>query len=224
MRLVLLPAGKFSMGSGAGEEGPNRAQEQHEVTLTRPFYLGVTEVTQAQYQAVMGALPQRQLTLGADLPVQGVRWDDAMEFCRRLGEREGRTYRLPTEAEWEYACRAGSTGLYGGSGDLDAMAWHSGNADRQVRPVGTKQANHWGLGDMHGNVREWCLDAFALYPKGPRADPVLAGNPRERILRGGSVLTASRQCRCAVRDMGSASVGTPDVGFRVVLETGNPNR
>src|SRR5262249_18504999 len=152
---------------------------QHRVRITRPFYLGVTEVTQGQYQAVMGENPS-QFKTSDDLPVDNVSWFDAVKFCDRLSERENRKpcylidgdqvsitggngYRLPTEAEWEYACRAGSATAFGFGDDearLGGLAWFSGNSGGKTHPVAQRQANAFGLYDMHGNVWEWCWDAY----------------------------------------------------------------
>lgn len=203
MRLMQIPKGSFVMGL-RGEES---AEPLHPVTLTRDFYLGATEVTQAQFEAVMGRNPSHFDQAGPRAPVECVNLVDAQEFCRRLSEREGRTYRLPTEAEWEYAARAGASGPQDlpprGSGvdphdpATDAVAWYCGNsgveydgADRSSRwegkhahskagthPVGQKKPNAWGLYDMLGNVGEWCADFWGDYPEAPQTDPCCPGGP-----------------------------------------------
>lgn len=170
----------------------------------------------------MGTNPS--LEKGANLPVSGVSWVSAAEYCRRLTDREraagrlpeGYAYTLPTEAQWEYACRAGTTGDY--AGDLNAMAWYDRNSDLRVHSVGQKQPNEWGLYDMHGNVWEWCLDWYDTYPGGTVTDPAGPPEGRNRALRGGSWKDWASDCRSAVR-----SLGEPDnphfhlVGFRVAL-------
>jgi formylglycine-generating enzyme required for sulfatase activity len=160
MKFRQIPAGTFTMGDASGDDD----ETPHEVTLTKPFKMGVHEVTQAQYEQLMGTNPSE--FKGAENPVERVSWEDAVEFCRRLSElpaekEAGHVYRLPTEAEWEYACRAGTTTNFGfGDDDSEAgyYAWVFGNSDRKTHPVGNKLPNAWGLYDMHGNVREWCKD------------------------------------------------------------------
>ncbi len=176
-----IPAGTFRMGS---ERQPN----PHEVTLTRPFHMGRFPVTQAQWEAVMGANPSA--FVGPDRPVEQVSAHDCEEFIRRLDATGQGPFRLPTEAEWEYACRAGSTGTFCFGGDealLGDYAWYSANAGGETRPVGLKRPNAWGLHDVHGNVWEWCQDWWDDYGPGPAIDPQ---GPREgfmgaRVFRGG---------------------------------------
>jgi formylglycine-generating enzyme required for sulfatase activity len=186
LELVPIPGGTFRMGS---EQGHRDERPLTQVTL-RDFALGKTEVTQAQWQAVMRSNPSR--FRGSDLPVENVSWDMAMLFCRRLTERAraagklpaGFEFTLPTEAQWEYACRAGSTGDY--AADPGAMAWYDANSDLQTHPVGAKQANAWGLHDMHGNVLEWCHDWFKdSLPGGRVTEPTGPAEGSFRIYRGG---------------------------------------
>ena len=151
MELVWCPPGTFEMGSPAGEAGRRDDEKQHRVTVTNGFWMARTEVTQAQWKSVMGKNPSEH-TGDDNLPVENVSWKAARKFCSRTG------LQLPTEAEWEYACRSGSTGPYAGSGRLDEMGWFEGNSGGQTHPVGQKSANAWGLQDMHGNVSEWCED------------------------------------------------------------------
>ena len=198
MKLNLIPPGEFTMGSPESEENRGADETQHQVMITKPFYLSVHEVTQAQYERVMGDNPSR--SKDAAKPVEHVAWRDAVEFCRRLSAREVRRYCLPTEAEWEYACRAGTTTTYS-FGDarsrLGEYAWYNGNrtnpntllANDTPHPVGELKPNAWGLFDMHGNVKEWCQDRYGDYeglgvvsrdPTGP------ASGDDGRVLRGGS--------------------------------------
>ncbi len=210
VKLVEIPVGTFMMGDGS---------EQHAVEITRGFYLSATEVTQAQYQTVMGA--NRSNFKGADLPVEQVSWFDAVQFCNKLSAREGLKpayrisgsdvtwdvaapgYRLPTEAEWEYACRAGTTTAYNtgdGDADLGRAAWYNANSGNKTHPVGKKTANAWGLYDMHGNVWEWCWD--------------LTGGS-DRVPRGGSWDDVAGDCRSADRGGCDPSYAYGNLGFRV---------
>jgi formylglycine-generating enzyme required for sulfatase activity len=176
-----VPAGTFLMGSA-------REQPVHLVTLTRPFHLGRVPVTQGQWEAAMGTNPSQ--FRGPELPVEQVSWDDCQAFIRRLNATSKGTFRLPTEAEWEYACRAGSTGRFCFGDDeaqLGEYAWTSANSGGQPRPVGTKKPNAWALHDMHGNVWEWCQDWWDDYAAGPVTDPQGApsGFMGARVFRGG---------------------------------------
>ena len=217
MKFAYIPAGKFLMGSPPDEGGWFSDEVQHEVTISRGFYLGITEVTQGQWKAVMGHNPS--WFKGNRLPVERVSWDDAVRFCRRLGQKEGRRYRLPTEAEWEYACRAESTGPYAGTGNLDEMGWHVGNSGNETHPVGTKQPNAWGLYDMHGNVSEWCRDWYGEYPRREVRDPAGPSESVARVLRGGSWSYPPRICRPASRSRDERSMRYNDIGFRVLLKS-----
>jgi len=173
-------------------------ETQHEVTISKDYYLGVHEVTQAQYEKVMGTKPsyfQGDEIKGSSTnnPVESVSWLDAVEFCKKLSDlpeekAAGRVYRLPTEAEWEYACRAGSKSAYSfgeSSKSLGDYAWFDGNSNNQTHPVGEKKANAWGLYDMHGNVWEWCSDWYGEYPNGAVSDPVGPREGSDRVNRGG---------------------------------------
>ncbi len=220
MNLVLIPAGEFLMGSPESDSSAwDGEKPQHLVRISRPFYLGVTEVTQAQYEGVMGTNPSR--FKGAQLPVEGVSWEDAVAFCRRLSDKEDRTYRLPTEAEWEYACRAGSTTKWSFGDDESALneyAWYSANSNRTMHPVGEKNPNAWGLYDMHGNVCEWCSDWCGRYASTVMDDPTGPTAGWTRVLRGGSCYYDARSCRSVFRFESPPDVpGDRDdfVGFRV---------
>jgi formylglycine-generating enzyme required for sulfatase activity/tRNA A-37 threonylcarbamoyl transferase component Bud32 len=219
LELKLLPAGVFTMGSSERDETP------HQIILTRPFYLGVYEVTQEQYQRVMGKNPSEYN--GARHPVEQVSWEEAAEFCRKLSalpeeEAAGRVYRLPTEAEWEYACRAGSTTEFC-FGDNDAQlgdhAWFRLNSVSGTHPVGEKKPNGWGLYDMHGNVWEWCNDWYGDYPKVMASDPVGPRGGSFRVERGGSWGSEAANCRSADRIRGDPLRRDSDRGFRVALSS-----
>jgi formylglycine-generating enzyme required for sulfatase activity len=232
MQFVLIPAGKFQMGSPPSEPGRDEDERQHEVTIPRPFYLGVHEVTVGQYRAVMGSVPALTgLTpRGDDHPVEGVSWDEAVEFCKRLSEmppeKEARhSYRLPTEAEWEYACRAGTKSPFHTGSSLLGVKdkkpylranFHPARGATSSMPVGSFPPNAWGLHDMHGNVWEWCADCYDRDYK-----PVPAGeqNPGRRVVRGGSYSDPEEACRSANR-VGLDPGIRLGIGFRVVLVQG----
>jgi formylglycine-generating enzyme required for sulfatase activity len=223
MKLVLIPAGKFMMGPPDSEQGRNKFEgPQHEVTLSKPFYVGVTEVTQAQYQAIMGMNPSQ--FKGATNPAEMVSWDDATEFCKKLSEKTRQVVRLPTEAEWEYACRAGTATAFS-FGDADSAlgdyAWYRANSGNTTHPVGQKKPNAWGLFDMHGNVWEWCADWYGVYPKGAVTDPQGAASGSLRVLRGGSWSDGpSDNCRAAHRSRNYPDYRFSINGFRVVVPAG----
>ena len=211
LTLVLVPPGSFMMGSTNADD----EQPVHQVTIGAPFYLGKYEVTQRQWVALMGSNPSE--FRGADHPVEQVSWEDAQEFIRKLNALgDGFEYRLPTEAEWEYACRAGTTGDF--AGDLDALAWYDNNSKGGTHPVGQKQPNKFGLYDMHGNVWEWCADMSPeTYQGAPRDGSAwLNAGSQKRILRGGSWDHNSDHARSAYRHWFSSNHHTHGIGFRVV--------
>ena len=220
MKLSVIPPGTFMMGSN---DGRNNEKPAHQVTLTKPFMLGTYEVTQAQYEKVMDINPSK--FKGANNPVETVSRNDAVEFCRRLSELRaekaaGRVYRLPTEAEWEFACRAGTTTTYSfgdGSSDLGDYAWYSANSRSTTHPVGGKQPNAWGLYDMHGNVWEWCQGMYGAYPSGSVTDPRGATSGSLRVGRGGCWLYTAEFCRSAYRSRDYPSYRSNVNGFRVCL-------
>jgi len=225
MELVLIRPGKFIMGSPDSEKGRVVHEgPQHEVTISKPFYMGVTEVTQAQYQAIMGTNPSN--FEGEKNPVEKVSWNDATQFCKKLSERTGRTVRLPTEAEWEYACRAGSKTRFcfgDADADLGDYAWSEANSGGTTHPVGQKEPNAWGLYDMHGNLCEWCADWYGDYPNGPVTDPQGPASGTYRVLRGGCWLTAPSVDRSALRVLDPPIKRTTIYGFRVVVSVpGSP--
>jgi formylglycine-generating enzyme required for sulfatase activity len=209
MELVLIQPGRFMIGSGSGGDAL-----QHEVTITQPFYIGRYEVTQAQWQSVMGNNPSGFDKCGGNCPVEMVSWNDAEGFISRLNSQGGDyTYRLPTEAEWDYAALAGTTGDY--AGNLDALAWYDQNADGRTHPAGTKQPNAWGLYDMHGNVWEWCQDWYGGYKAAPSADPQGPANGTSRVLRGGSWIDSADLCAFDISLLQPAHSSSTH-GFRVV--------
>jgi len=197
MELALIPAGTFTMGADDGSEDQ---KPPHPVTISKPFHIGKHEVTQKQWQAVMGENPSR--FKGDGLPVENISWDDCQEFCKKLSAKAGKEVRLPTEAEWEYACRAGSTGKYcfGDSKDgLETYAWYDMNSALATHQVGQKKPNAWGLHDMHGNVWEWCADRDGKYEAEGATDPAGPSSGALRILRGGAWTCDARLCGSAVR-------------------------
>jgi len=216
MTLVKIPAGSFSMGSSSY----SKETAVHTVNFAADFWLGQHEVTQAQYRQIMEASPIR--FQDDTLPAERVSWEDAAEFCRRLGARENKTYRLPTEAEWEYACRAGSRAAFCFGDDdsrLGEYAWYDAIAGDKTHPVGTRKPNAWGLYDMHGNVWEWCLDWYQeeFYSVSPAADPKGPDSGQFRVLRGGCWYNRPVFCRSARRDFNGPDYRDDGVGFRVVL-------
>lgn len=221
LKLIRVEPGSFAMGTASGGNGNEHPVTR--VTLTQGYWLGKTEVTQAQWAVVMGGNPSN--FKGDDWPVEQVSWNDAVEFCRKPTEREraaGRlagdlAYTLPTEAQWEYACRAGTTGDYAGA--LDAMAWYSANSGDQTHPVGQKQTNAWGLHDMHGNVSELCLDWYGYYPGGSVTDPTGAVSGSLRVIRGGDWDAAAVNCLSAVRIRCGPDAKDDYIGFRLALSS-----
>ncbi len=217
MVLVPIPAGEFQMGSPAEEKGREYDETLHPVRITQPFYLGVREVTREQYERVMGHHPGD--VQGETKPVTKVSWNSAVEFCRKLSEQEGREYRLPTEAEWEFACRAGTTTSYSFGHDdtlLDQYAWHTANSGLTAHAGGQKPANRWGLYDMHGNVWEWCQDWIGSYRAGVLVvDPAGPAEGAFRVLRGGSFFSPPRDHRSANRNSDRPPSRYSSTGFRL---------
>lgn len=234
--MVLIPAGSFVMGSFPDEqdresnEGPVTA-----TTISRPFWMGIHEVTQGEYFDRMGNNPS-EATGDLQRPVERVTWNDAVAYCaaltaeqRAAGHITGHfEYRLPTEAEWEYACRAGTVTRYYFGDDpsytnLTRYAWTTSNSGGTPHPVGEKRPNAWGLYDMHGNVWEWCLDhSGGVYPGGAAIDPAGPADGVARVLRGGSWTTLDRVCRSARRFGFPPDLSVNDFGFRVVLAEVRP--
>ena len=216
MTMKLIPAGEFDMGDVGDEE----EEPVHRVKLTRPFYLGIYPVTQAQYQAVMGEDPSD--FKGSDRPVEMVSWNDARKFCKKLSQQLAQAFSLPTEAQWEYACRAGTTTDYcfgDDEGDLSDYAWYEDNSDDGTHPVGRKSETSFGLYDMHGTVWEWCHDRYGSYSSGPQTDPVGPGTGSDRVRRGGGWYGYASDCRVAIRGSIPPTYAGDDLGFRVVLSS-----
>lgn len=224
LELIWVEPGTFMMGSPPEEAGRHKAEgPQTKVTLTRGFWLGATPVTQGQYRALTGENPSRFANAGDDAPVERVSWEDAMAFCAALTKREaaagrlpeGYVYTLPTEAQWEYACRAGTTTPY--PGNVDTMAWHEGNSGGTTQAVAQKSPNAWGFYDMSGNVLEWCRDWYAEYAGGAVVDPAGPAHGYFRIARGGSWRVDANVGRSAARAGGSAGRRDYTMGFRLAL-------
>jgi formylglycine-generating enzyme required for sulfatase activity len=222
MRMVLVPAGTFAMGSPPGSPMRQDEETERRVTLTRPFRVSATEVTQRQWLALMPA--NRSAVQGEDLPATSMSWAEAREFCERLSARERIPCRLPTEAEWEYACRAGGDGVPPAA-ERERLAWFAANSDGSVHPVGQKEPNGWGLSDVLGNVAEWTLDAYRPYPRiAEEKDPAAAPTGSSRVVRGGSFRSFPPALRCAARASAGAAYQLSHVGLRVVEETGPTTR
>ena len=228
-RLVLglpvrwVPSGRFTMGSPSSEPDRSSDELQHEAVLTRGFFLAETECTQGQWEAVMGGNPSH--FKGSERPVEQVSWGEAVEYCRKLTDKqrtegilpEGWEWRLPTEAEWEYAARAGTTGAR--YGELDTIAWHGGNSGSETHRVSQKAANAWGLYDMMGNVWEWCSDWSGDYPTGSVTDPTGPNSGSLRVSRGGSWSDGARGARSAGRNGGGPGDRSHRLGFRPALSS-----
>jgi len=225
MTVALIPAGTFVMGCPPAEMGKSgREQRQHKVKISRAFYVGVTEVTQKQYAAVMGANPSKHQ--GEKYPVENVSWNEAVAFCRTVSAKTVRPVRLPTEAEWEYACRAGTTTRWftgNTEASLAGYAWYKKTSGAHTHVVAESKPNAFGLHDMTGNVFEWCLDYYrsGYDPKASPVDPTGPVKGTERVLRGGSFWYDAGWCSSANRRGYSPESRWSNVGFRVVVETGD---
>ena len=228
MRLILISAGTFSMGSPEEERGRHANETQHEVTIGASYYLGKYEVTQDEFKNVMGNNPSS--IKGAMSPVETLRWEDAVSFCEKLSDlpeekAAGREYRLPTEAEWEYACRGGGKTAYGFAGSTELLrehAWFAENAQNKHHPVGEKKPNGWGLHDMQGNVWEWCKDWHGDYRSDAVTDPQGPSQGSARVIRGGSwVVAEETRFRSAYRATYVPTDRSVTVGFRIALNASN---
>jgi formylglycine-generating enzyme required for sulfatase activity len=227
--LVLIPAGSFTMGSPDSDSSAFFDERpQHQVRITRPFYMAKYLVTQEQWEAVMGSNPSR--FKGASNPVENVSWDQCRQFLEKLNAKSppaGGKFQLPTEAQWEYACRAGSNRHYCFGDDpslLDQYAWYAGNSGGATHAVGTKKPNAWGLYDMHGNLWEWCADWYdgGYYARSPADDPQ---GPREgtcRVIRGGGWSYDAGDCRSAFRGDFDIGGGWDFIGLRVCQVPADP--
>lgn len=228
MAMVWIPAGTFQMGRYAGErDGYPDEAPQHEVTLTRGFWLGRHEVTKAQWQALMDTAPwegKKYVNDDPDTPALCISWHDAQAFVAAVNRHTGQTFRLPTEAEWEYACRAGTTTRFYWGDDpeyraIDDHAWWRRtalNTDAKfARPVGRKLPNPWGLYDMAGNVFEWCQDWYGPYPNDPVTDPTGPDSGERKVERSGSWINIGGHCRSARRGHDHPDSAYDDLGFRL---------
>jgi len=235
---VWIEPGTFMMGSPPSEDGRGDDEDQHLVTLTKGYWLGKYPVTQRQWEAVLGGSPSHfkkgrveRHWFSPDLvdnepkefhPVECVTWYECNKYCAAMTEREqtarriesGYKYALPTEMQWEYACRAGMSGPYGGAQTLYEMGWYEGNSGKRTHPVGQKKSNDWGLYDMHGNVREWCWDDTDI-----RCVATIGwdGWDTQRVVRGGSWSDSARECRSSYRSSRNPTSPYVDVGFRLAL-------
>ena len=244
MTFIRVPAGTFLMGSPAGELHRNADELQHEVTVTEPFFLGVHEVTQSQYEKIIGTNPSYWSKIGdgkqrfkgkdtTDYPVERVTWHDAVEFCKKLSAKENKTYRLPYEVEWEYACRAGKKTVFAAGNDfhsnlanINGLGYSSygketsGPFFRSTVRIGGYQPNDFGLHDMHGNVQEWCADWYGenYYWRCPKDDPPGPTQGTERVLRGGAWPSSAKACRSAFRNHLPPDEKNYTSGFRVVMQ------
>ena len=257
MKFSLIPGGSFVMGSPAGtgdpthrpiwpkEDGRSSLEIQHIVTLSNDFYMQTTEVTQAQYQQVMGSNPAyfsasgSGVDCGLDCPVEMVSWTEAQDFIDALNALENRSscnsqpntcYSLPTESQWEYAARGATnsafyngdiTQPYGNDPNLNEIGWYSNNSDNTTHPVAQKQPNNWGLYDLSGNVSEWCQDWYDTYDDGPLTDPTGASSGSNRVNRSGGWSYNARSARSADRDAHAQGYRNDYLGFRLVLAQGH---
>lgn len=219
--VVRVAAGSFTMGANPGDPDATEGELPHEVTLTQDFYIGQTEVTQELYEAVTGSNPSFFDSDGS-LPVERVSYAAALAFCEQLSALTGRTFTLPTEAQWEYAARGGHRApatptLYAGSDDIEAVAWYNGNSGGKSHPVATKTPNALGIHDMSGNVWEWCLDRKGDYAAGAQTDPQGPASGSNRIFRGGGWYDPANRCRLSQRDGFIPEFSNENLGFRVAM-------
>ena len=217
--MVRVEGGTFRMGATSEQEDEADSIEKpvHSVTLSS-YYIGKTEVTQALWQAVMGSNPSN--FKGADLPVEFVTWDECQEFIQKLNSLTGSNFRLPTEAEWEFACRGGNNSRgykYSGSNKLGSVAWYNGNSGGKTHPVATKAPNELGIYDMCGNVWEWCSDRYADYTSYSQTDPTGSLSGVYRVFRGGSWYYNARYCRSSYRNYGGSCFHGEYLGLRLAL-------
>jgi len=241
MRFVYIAAGSFIMGSHSNEPGRDRDEKQHAVTISKGFYISSAEVTQGQWGKIMGYNPSGDKKCGDSCPVEQVSFNECQIFLKKLNKKE-RTdkYRLPTEAEWEYACRASSETAFSGGDiknlycevdeNLDKYDWYCANSNYKLHPVATKKANKWGLYDMHGNVQEWCQDRCTWKDMWKRSTDVKTNTYRDKIVdplstqgeyivfRGGSYKHSARFCRSANRSCFKPNTKRTYIGFRIIRD------
>jgi formylglycine-generating enzyme required for sulfatase activity len=218
MEMIWCAPGKFTMGSPITEPGRFEDEVPRTVSITKGFWLGKYEVTQRQWKSVMRSNPSRFKS--PDNPVENVSWHDCGIFIRKVNDAIGGLARFPTEAEWEYACRAGSDAPFSGNGKPPDMAWYDFNSDNQTHEVGRNKPNAWGFYDMHGNVLEWCTDWFSV-PKGDVVDPKGPPSGAFKILRGGCWFFYERDCRSAYRLKREPSLRNCIFGFRLACSDGD---
>ena len=214
--MIRVEGGTFMMGSNDSEAFENE-KPVHQVKLSS-YYIGETEVTQELWQAVMGSNPSKFKK--AKRPVEQVNWEDCQEFIRKLSQMTGRKFRLPTEAEWEFAARGGVMSRsykYSGGNNVDDVAWYAGNSGYKAHPVKTKQANELGLYDMSGNVDEWCNDWYGRYSNGSLTNPTGLEGGTGRVGRGGSWIRSARSCRVSHRNYNDPTYRDSNLGLRLVL-------
>ena len=235
MEFVLIPSGTFTMGSPPSEPYRGTSEVQHQVSISKPFYMQTTEVTVKQWHSIMGRRMTVFQKVSDNIPVTRVSWFDCMKFIQQLNKLGKEKYRLPTEAEWEYSVRAGTTTAYNWGDTIDCKKAMYGNNSLkynvcqgyiksiglpidQPAPVKTYNPNSWGLYDMHGNVWEWCMDWFGDYEKNPVIDPKGPVSGTERVRRGGSWFKYGYSCRSANRSFGHPATRYRTTGFRLVRE------
>ncbi len=219
MEFVRVAPGTFQMGSPDEAAGASDETPCHKVTLTQPFLFGKCEVTQEQWSQIMGRNPSR--FKGKKLPVDTVSWQDCQQFLAKLGEASGRTFALPTEAQWEYACRADTATAWnsGEEATVPGSAWCDGNSDGRTHPVGGKKPNAWGLHDLHGNVGEWCSDWYGIhYSPGDAIDPQGPPGGDSKVVRGGAWGDNPSLLRSASRNANGPDGANHGIGFRCVLK------
>jgi formylglycine-generating enzyme required for sulfatase activity len=225
MKFVWIPPGTFMMGSPKEEKGRVRDETQHKVTLSKGYYMSVHLVTQEQWKEVMGNNPSN-FKGEKNLPVETVSWEDCQEFVKKLREKDKKPYRLPSESEWEYACRAGTTTPFhfGQTLSTDQTNYNGdhiygdgkkGANRKKTTPVGSFPANAFGLHDMHGNVWQWCQDSYGDYPQKDVVDPTGPEKGEGRLLRGGSWSTLPQFCRSAYRDWDESGSRYDNIGLRL---------
>jgi formylglycine-generating enzyme required for sulfatase activity len=216
MRFILVPAGKGVMGSPQSERFRNDDEgPAHEVAITRPFYIAATHVTRDQYQRVMGAWAAPDQ---GDLPVTGVSWCDAEKFCQKLTQRSGHPVHLPSETQWEFACRAGGQTAYCFGDDDTELPAYARYESVSAQAAGKLKPNALGLYDMHGNAWQWCQDWYGPYPAKPQSDPTGPADGKLKVIRGGSFRDSAQSLRSAKREAQTPNTQRSDVGFRVIMQ------